>query len=167
MPSGLHNFKSKVILRKAVDKVMATLRKQKRKQKKKLKSSTEDEKITCRNFARFEDETLNTDQNRIRKEETKSNEKGHESFFKDQFQFTRLLFKKPRPGSLSVQKKQLEAHLWIAYSDQHREIPLSKCAVLVCRGTQVEKFNYKPPSLDEMRKARAKVDQMACLIYST
>ena len=55
---------------------METLRKQKKKLRKQMKAATEEEKNwAAGTLARFEGETLSTEQSRIRKEETKSKEK--------------------------------------------------------------------------------------------
>ncbi|GFO47086.1 reverse transcriptase [Plakobranchus ocellatus] len=70
------------------------------------------------------------------------------------------LFQKPKSGTLTVDREELETHLKKTYSDPTREIPLEKTTGLVWPAAPGRKFDSKPPSLQEViavvNKARAK-----------
>ncbi|GFO38405.1 polyprotein [Plakobranchus ocellatus] len=86
--------------------------------------------------------------------------KNQESFIRDPFQFARQLFQQPKPGTLIVEREELETHLKKTYSDPTRKIPLEETTGLVWPAAPGIKFDSKPPSLQEgiavVNKARAK-----------
>ncbi|GFO37480.1 polyprotein [Plakobranchus ocellatus] len=86
--------------------------------------------------------------------------KNQERFIRDPFQFARQLFQQSKSGTLTVDREELETHLKKTYSDPTREIPVEETTGLVRPAAPGEKFDSKPPSLQEViavvNKARAK-----------
>ncbi|GFO10108.1 reverse transcriptase [Plakobranchus ocellatus] len=62
----------------------------------------------------------------------------------------RQLFQQPRSGTLTAQKDELDPHLCKTYSDPEREKPLEDIEGLVWPSLPGDKFNKKPPTLDEV-----------------
>ena len=119
------------------------------------------EKLATGTLARFEGETLSTEQSKIRKEETKSKEKQPGTLLQRLISVrkTTLLATKIR-YPFSTERTVEGPPKENMYSDLDREIPLSESAGLAWQATPEEEFNSKPPSLKEIhaavQKARAK-----------
>ncbi|GFO34064.1 reverse transcriptase [Plakobranchus ocellatus] len=140
---------------------MDTLRKQKRTLKKQIGAASSEEMngllVIWRQLKARHSLLSRAESARKKGSQKKKNQ---ERFIRDPFQFARQLFQKPKSGTLTVEREDLETHLKKKYSDPTREIPLEKTAGLVWPAAPVIKFESKPPSLQEfiavVNEARAK-----------
>lgn len=93
------------------------------------------------------------------REKQKEKHRKRKAFFSNPFQFTADLLGKPKGGTLSCTKEEIEISVAAAHGDSSRCIPLGECPFQLPSPTPATPFNMADFTMDEVRavvtKARA------------
>lgn len=85
------------------------------------------------------------------REKQKEKHRKRKAFFKNPFQFTADLLGKPKGGTLSCTKEEIESSVAAAHGDPSRGIPLGECPFQLPSPTPATPFNMADFTMDEVR----------------